>query len=177
MKLDDWINTLKGPIHVIGNGPLTKGLKENTIGSTVRFNNFELSGEAGWKTTHWVTCAWSDVKDRPLFYPLSPWMSSSASAKRANEFEGRVGKNLVFTETNNHILRWFPDAPTKPIDTWPSTGFCFLALLHYLEFTDVSADGFNALSGGHYWNPSHSHDHQNTAQRELTIIQNEFKFL
>ena len=177
MDIHDWLKTLKNPIHVIGNGPLVKNLKENTSGSTVRFNNFELSEEAGWKTTHWVTCAWSDVKDRPLFYPLSPWTKDSISAKYSKEFEKRTEKIPVFTETNNHILRWFPDAPHNPADTWPSTGFCFLALLNYFDFQDVTIDGFNGLSGGHYWNPTHAHDHQNTANRELNIIQNEFKFL
>jgi hypothetical protein len=174
-RLEQWLSTLKHPIHIVGNGPLTIPPKDE--GSVVRFNNFELTQQSGWRVTHWVTCAWQNVKDRPISNPLSPWTANCISAKYGRSFQKNTGKPLIFTATNNHILRWFPNASSKPSETWPSTGFCFLALLDYHGIRDVTIDGFNGLKNGHYWDPNHRHDHQTTAERELQIISSGFRFL
>jgi hypothetical protein len=171
-RLDDWLSSLNAPIYVTGNGPLR--LPPSDVGSIVRFNNFELSERAGWRVTHWVTCAWDNVKDRPLANPLSPWTSDWKSANRSGRFIETTGKNPVFTENNDHVLKWFPDAYQDPVNTWPSTGFCFLALLDHYGIKGLTVDGFNGLKDGHYWDPGHKHDHQSTADRELRIISSGF---
>lgn len=173
MDATSWLKSLVEPVIVVGNGPLSRAVDESEGGSVIRFNNFELNAISGWKTTHWVTCAWTGVKDRPILTPFSPWTARCASAKRGREFFSVTGKTPIYTPNNNHVLKWFPMAYYQPWNNWPSTGFC---LLSFLDCHGIipTIYGFNGLKNGHYWNPSHQHDHQLTARREISIINKYF---
>jgi hypothetical protein len=153
---------------VIGNGPLAP-IDFTQYSAIVRFNNYELSHEAGWCTTHWVTCAWFNVQERPMPYGIVPWSSTAPASYAAGSFK----RPLVFTPNDDHIIRFFPfafDYTEWTTQFWPTTGFCFLALLNYHGLTNYDITGFDGLKTGHYWDPNHKHGHNTTRDIEFALI-------
>ena len=173
---NDWLDTLEGPVQVVGNAPLAKPFKWRG-GSVVRFNNFILNPQAGHVASHWVVSGYKDIRARPFqsaFMPLFPY--SVANDFIFKKFAQRISveTEIIQVEDNEHVFDVFPDA-RQGFPYFPSTGFCFLAyMLKHAGTYDVWVSGFAGLQGGHYWNETDKMDHSLTGSAELAWIQDNF---
>lgn len=172
MTGEEWILTLKRPALVVGNGVLYRPIPESEYHSVIRINNYQLGGFSGEKVTHWATSGYKDIESRPIPLALIPWSTSfQRRAKRYDYLFGhRVGVEVAFTSSNQHILDWFPDI-MKGWKNFPSVGFC---LLSFLSASRIRPDvvGFDGMRTGHHHNPSHVHGHYRTRESERLLMKN-----
>lgn len=173
MDCHRWTETLESPLLVIGNGEIDAKLIKRHRGSIIRINNFELSDEAGYRVTHWVSSGYKDINDRPLPYVFIPWVHGGRECKWVVDFIHRTKRKVIFTDSNEHFLKWFPNAHMD-WKQFPSTGFCLLAWLWSKDIHPLIT-GFSGMTTGHYWDKNHKHDHASTALKEISIIINENK--
>lgn len=152
---DNLINRLPESIAVVGNGPVHgMGAEIDAHECVIRFNNWRTKGHkqnVGSKTTVWCTNTWDDVHMRP-------WTGDMLTVTTDAEQYDRNSKWLGMYP-HMHVPRWsWTDGARDIKPENPSTG---LVLLHRLATAGkrIDAYGFTGLSGGHYWNPEHVHDH------------------
>jgi len=168
-----WLDTVADAVLVVGNGVLNVPVPEEQYASVIRLNNYILGGLSGSKVTHWVTSGYKNIETRPLPIALVPWSVHWQRRVRHDlSFCSRIGGEVVFAESNGHLLNWFPDFYTNWI-RFPSVGFCLLAWLHSKK-RKVDVIGFDGMVTGHQSNPSHVHGHRRTKAKEWNILNSYF---
>jgi len=171
MNSKQWARTLVTPILVVGNSVLPSRVPEEEYASIVRINNYVLGGLSGSKVTHWVANGYQNIEDRPIRPVLIPW-SLKCQTKRGNPgdvFLNRVGKeNIIYLLNERHVQWWFPSAAIR-FKCFPTTGFCFLS---WLLFLNIRPDivGFDGMQTGHQGDPTYLHGHSKTKLREWHLI-------
>ena len=171
---NDFLNQLTrdSSVAVVGNGNIEDaGPEIDSCSYVFRFNDFQLDGfggKVGTKTSAWVTSGYKTIEARPNFEEaLCPFAAYTIAAKYSRQFWPRTGTRLLFTRGNPHL-----DHFTSNCWEFPSTGFCFVALLQWMKFSDVRLFGFDGMSSGHYFNPGHGHrDHQKSRKVERGYYQ------
>lgn len=171
MNSKQWLKTLVAPILVVGNSVLQSPIPDTEYASVVRMNNYVLGGHSGSRVTHWVVNAYQNIESRPVLPALVPW-SLRCQQKRGNPgdvFLRRVGAdNIIYLINDRHVQWWFPSSVIRG-KCFPTTGFCFLAWLHFHSIRPDIA-GFDGMKSGHQGDPTFQHGHLKTRDREWFLI-------
>lgn len=169
-RLICWLNTLKAPVLVVGNGVLAQPVPEEHYNSIIRINNYYLSEISGRKVTHWVTSGYKNIERKPHSMALIPWSSGFHACRHTRYdllFADRVKVPAIHLESDDHILRWFPGA-LRNWKHFPSVGFCFLSW--FSNYCQPDLIGFDGMQTGHQDNPLHRHFHGRTRSLEWELI-------
>lgn len=149
------LGLLRGPIAVVGNGPiLGRGHEIDSHPTVIRFNNFRIGGfeqEVGSKTDLWCVNCWEDVEPRQWIGPMMTVYTFAEQRDRINRWLGMHPHMSVPSQSLTDAAR-----AIKPSN--PSTG---ITILHSLAKMgrQVDAYGFRGMEGGHYWNADAKMNH------------------
>lgn len=167
----NWLRSLEKPVLVVGNGVLFNPVPEQDYPTVVRINNYVLGGLSGSKVTHWVANGYPDIQRRDHPVVLVPWtlnLEERRGCPTEPFIKRMAGIRIVHPSDDAHIRWWFPSA-TYTGKTFPTTGFCFLALLMRNKIKpDII--GFDGMRTGHQGNPAFGHGHTRTCAKEMLFI-------
>lgn len=158
---DYLLSTLITPVAVVGNGPLAGlGSTIDSFASVIRINLFrtnKFEEHCGAKTTHWCVRFHVELPVDPL--PLIPFTPYSLE----DTVNFRHRKDIVFAR-DSMVKRIRHRAPgvlhgrfgAVNRQECETTGFALTVLLLDLGFKPVLF-GFDGMSTGHYFAPTHQH--------------------
>lgn len=151
---DRYLATLPEPIAVVGNGPMMfKADRIDAHASVIRMNNWRTAGyekHVGRKATCWYTNCFDNIERRA-------WPGDMITGYTDDEQPERLACWLgMYPHMHPPNVSWFDDA--RKLKAHPSHGLTLLwRLIHHGK--RVTAFGFDGMKSGHYWNPTHAHNH------------------